>query len=241
MSLFNEDFTKREIFENIPTVNEILNDLDNGSLKTGRHEFLIDVFRCTAIAISNGCCFDNNREKEYLKIINKYDKDNRNLIVNIFSKIYLLLSNQIYLGFNDYLGELYMKSETNNSKAGQFFTPYALSKTCAEMTLYKKNIDHYINNDKIITLNESACGSGGMILAVADILYNKYHFNFSRNLFVVCSDIDERCVIMTYLQLSLAGVPAIILHQDTLSLKTWDIWKTPAYIMQYTRFKDLKS
>ena len=42
---------------------------------------------------------------------------------------------------------------------------------------------------------------------------------------------------MAYLQLSLAGIPAAIYHRDGLSLETWDVWKTPPYLMQYTRFK----
>ena len=162
------------------------------------------------------------------------------LIVQIFTKIYILLTNQTneHIGFNDYLGELFMKSDTSNSKAGQFFTPYGVSKVCAEMTIDKNMINEYIEQDKIITLNEPTCGAGGMILAVADILYYQYHFNIARNLFVLCSDIDERCVVMTYLQLSLAGIPAIVLHQNALSLETWGSWETPAYIMQYSRFKD---
>ena len=42
---------------------------------------------------------------------------------------------------------------------------------------------------------------------------------------------------MAYLQLSLAGIPATIYHRDGLSLKTWDKWETPPYLMQYTRFR----
>lgn len=78
-----------------------------------------------------------------------------------------------------------------------------------------------------------------LVLAAVDVLYNKYRFNYSRNLLVECSDIDERCVYMTYLQLACAGVPAIIYQRDTLSMKTWQRWETPAYIMQWTRFKDV--
>lgn len=237
-----EEFNQDTVFMNIPSVDEIIKELDKGTYRVGRQEFLTDAFKCSAIAISNKFDFANaeKREQEYLQIINKYDKDMQDLIAQIFAKIYMLLTNQIneHIGFNDYLGEIYMKSDTSNRKAGQFFTPYNVSKLCAEMTIDKNMINEYIEKDKIITLNEPACGAGGMILATADILYNQYHFNIARNLFVLCSDIDERCVVMTYLQLSLAGIPAIVLHQDILSTETWDCWKTPAYIMQYSRFKD---
>jgi len=41
---------------------------------------------------------------------------------------------------------------------------------------------------------------------------------------------------MTYLQLALAGIPAVVYHRNGLTLETWDKWETPAYIMQYPRF-----
>lgn len=78
--------------------------------------------------------------------------------------------------------------------------------------------------------------SSGMLIAGLDVLYNDYNVNYTRNCFIDCSDIDARCVHMTYLQLSLAEVPAIIKHQDALSRKLWDVWKILAYILQYYRF-----
>ena len=229
--------------ENVPTVNELANMIEKGLYRVGAHEFLADLFECAAIAISNK--FDKpqaaKREAKYLQIINKYDKDTQQLLVEVFTKLYCLLSQQIHpaVGFGDYLGELYMRSQTSNSKAGQFFTPYNLSKMCVEVAVDETLVKEYMEQDKIITLSEPACGSGGMILAAADVLYNKYHFNISRNLYVECSDIDRRCVHMCYLQLSLAGIPAVIYQQNTLTLETWDRWETPAYIMQWLRFRSL--
>lgn len=227
----------------IPTVNEILKLLEKGLYKVNAHEFLSDVFECGAIAISNR--FDmihfDEREKRYLQIIKKYDQSMQTLIAEIFAKIYLLLSQQIHpaVGFNDYLGELYMRSETSNSKTGQFFTPYCVSKACAKIAINESVVQDAIKEDKILTLSEPACGAGGMIIAAADVLYFEHHFNIARNLFVECSDIDSRCVHMTYLQLGLAGIPAVIFKRDTLSMQTWERWETPAYIMQYTRFKHI--
>lgn len=226
-----------------PTVNDILKTIEKGVYKIGTHELLSDVFECGAIAVSNQ--FDTaratEREEKYMRIMGKHDKESRQLIAEVFGMIYALLTQQIYtnVGFGDYLGELYMRSNTSNSKSGQFFTPYSVSKLCAEIAVDGDRVNECIENDRILTLNEPACGSGGMILAAADILYNRCRLNISRNLLVVCSDIDTRCVHMSYLQLGLAGIPAIIYHQDTLSMKTWDVWETPAYIMQYLRFRNV--
>lgn len=226
-------------YEKVPTINDIIKLLDTDSYKVGRHELLSDIFQCGAIAIANK--FDmrqaKKREEIYLNIIKKYDKDTQQLIAEIFTEIYILLSSQIDMGFDDYLGKLYMLSETSNSKAGQFFTPYSVSKACAELSINKNIVNEHIEKDKILTINEPSCGAGGMIIAAIDILYNRYRLNYSRNLFVECSDIDQRCVHMTYLQLSLIGVPAIVYQRDTLTMKTWQKWETPAYIMQYLRFQ----
>lgn len=225
-------------YANTPTINDIIKLINKATYKVGVHEFLSDIFECSAIAISNQ--FDkrnyDRREEQYKAIMKKHDTDTRTLICEIFAQIYVLLSSQIAVGFNDYLGELYMRSETSSNKAGQFFTPYNLSKLCAKCSVDEKQIKECIEQDRILTAHEPTVGAGGMVMALADVLYNDYRFNISRNLFVECGDIDTRCVHMTYLQLGLAGIPAVIYHRNGLTLETWDRWETPAYIMQYPRF-----
>lgn len=231
----NNVFNKKDM----PTVDSIIKKLQKDSYSVSTYELLSDVLECGAIAISNKFCYREDREEKYKATISKYDERTRFLIQEVFSDIYLLLTSQIYGGFNDYLGELFMKSDTSNKKTGQFFTPYCVSRCCAAVSISGNDIQKYIDEDKIITLNEPTCGAGGMIIAAVDVLYNQYHFNYSRNLLVECSDIDRRCVYMTYLQLACSGIPAIIYHRDTISMETWDMWETPAYLMQYSRFKDV--
>lgn len=234
----DEEYTLRRNIK-VPGVNDILKTMERGAYKVGRHELLADVFECGAIAVSNKFDFTSaaKREERYLQIMKNHDKDTRMLIAEIFSQIYLLLSNQINAGFGDFLGELYMKSETSNSKAGQFFTPYNVSQACASTLISEPIVMQKMADDEILTINEPSCGSGGMIIAAAEALYNHYHFNISRNLFVECSDIDSRCVHMCYLQLGLAGIPAIIYKRNTLTMETWEEWITPAYLMHWRRFE----
>ena len=225
----------------MPTVNSMLKKLDKAVYKVGAHEFLSDLFECGAIAISNK--FDKRqaakREERYLQIINKYDKSTQLLITELFSDIYVLLTSQLdgTVMFNDYLGELYMKSETSNKHSGQFFTPYNVSRLCAAVSVDREKAMQCMENNEVLTLSEPSCGSSGMIIAAADILYNQCDFNISHNLFVECSDIDSRCVHMSYLQLAFTGIPAVIYRRNTLSMETWERWETPALIMQWMRFK----
>ena len=220
-------------------ITKILKLLEKNLYKIDAHTFLSDVFECGAIAISNRFDFRNyeKREKRYKEIINKYDKQTQNLIVEVFTQIYQLLINQNENHiFNDYLGEIYMNSYTQNKKAGQFFTPYHLSKATASLSINENTIKDIISKNEVLTLLEPSCGSGGMIVAAIELLSNKYDFNYASNLFVNATDIDKRCVHMTYLQLSLLGVPAVVKHGDALTLDIWDTWFTPSYLMQYPKF-----
>ena len=231
-----------EVSEELPpTIEDIMKVIEKGAYQYGRLELLSDAFHCGSIIVSNR--FDAGRAPErqttYENIMGKYDPNGKVLLQDLISRIISLLSKQIFsnVGFDDYLGRLFMLSNTNSKWAGQFFTPYSVSKLCSTITIGAADVDGCIKADDVLTLNEPTCGSGGMILAAADVLYNQYRFNISRNLLAVCADIDARCVHMAYLQLSLAGIPAIIYHQDTLSMKCWDTWITPACIMQWPRFE----
>lgn len=218
-----------------PTLKEIIK-IVNSFASVGTYELLADFFHMSAIAISNKISFDERREETYNSIFKKYDKKSQIKIVELFSNIFVLLSNQYETGFDDFLGKLYMSSGTSSKGHGQFFTPYHLSKLMAELSFAKLNVDYYKKNSRVLRIVEPSCGSGGSIIAAVDILYNKYDINYARNVFVECSDIDPRCVHMCYLQLALAGVPGIVYHQNTLTSEIYDKWETPAYIFDRLRF-----
>ena len=225
----------------IPTVDEINKLINDNSHRVNKSQIISDTFECGAIAVSNLVDLPQAkaREERYLQIIRNYQKPEQELIATVFSRIYALLSSVVYANgrFDDYLGQLFMRNNQGSSNAGQYFTPYNISKFCSKMTLTENSVRALIEQDKIITLNDPCCGSGGMMLAAMDILQNDFGVNYARNCFVDCGDIDARCVHMTYLQLSLAGVPAVIKHQDALSRKLWGVWYTPAYPFQYPRFQ----
>lgn len=225
----------------VPTVDEIDKLINANSYRVGKSQLISDVFECGAIAISNMVDLRQaeKREERYLQIIQKYQKSEQQLIADVFSRIYALLSSVVYDNgrFDDYLGDLFMRNNQGNNKAGQFFTPFNVSKLAAKMILTEQNVRPLIEQDKIITLNDPCSGSGGMLLASLDTLQNDYGVNYARNCFIDCGDIDARCVHMSYLQLSLSGVPAIVKHQDALSRKLWSVWYTPAYLFQYLRFR----
>ncbi len=222
----------------IPTVDEIIKDIDKLGYSVDTQTFMSNMFECGAAAIANKVDFTkyDKREERYKEIMKAYKPNEQKAMSELFAKIFALLSSVVYDNgiFADYLGEIFMKTKQGNSKKGQFFTPYNVSKMCAKMIITDPTEKQ--TKDEIITINDPCCGSGGMLIASLDVLKNDYNVNYTRNCFIDCGDIDARCVHMAYLQLSLAGVPAIIKHQDALSRKLWDVWKTPAFIFQYHRF-----
>ncbi len=219
-------------------IDNLLKMLDKFSSRHHRHEILADCFEIWALCISNRVDKPQfeAREQRYFDIIKKYSKEDLDIIVQMFAEVWVLLTSMSAEGFDDYLGQLYMLSDTGNKKAGQFFTPYCVSKMSAQVAL--ANSEKL--KDDIITIYEPACGSGGMILATADTLLNDHKINYTAHSFVMAGDIDSRCVHMCYVQLSLAGIPAIVEQRDALTMELiGGVWKTPAYIFQYSRFHNV--
>ena len=223
----------------VPTVKDIIKKIETAIYRIGKYQLITDVLECGAIAISNTVDFSSyaEREEQYKKVMEKYQPEEQKILSEVFTMIYQLLSSVVYDDgcFDDYLGELFMRCEQGNSGTGQFFTPYHVSKLMAKMILGSEVVEK-AEKDEVITVNDPCCGGGGMLMAALDVLKNDYHINYTRNCFIDCGDIDRRCVYMTYLQLSLAGVPAIVKHQDAISRELWSVWRTPAYIFQYSRF-----
>lgn len=225
----------------IPSLDGIFKKIEQLSGRVDEGKLISDIFACGAIAIANKTDFAQaeKREEKYLKIIRSYTPAEREGIASVFCDIYALLSSVVYSNgrFDDYLGELFMRCNVGNKKAGQFFTPYPVSRMMAQVILDADTVKLKTEVNEILTINDPCCGGGGMILAAMDVLQNYYGVNYARNCFVDCGDIDERCVNMTYLQLSLAGVPAVVRHQNALTRELWGVWYTPAYLFQYLRFR----
>lgn len=202
-----------------------------------------DFFELSAISIRNN--FDHgpehaNLEKRYTEIAQGYKKE----YLEGFVKALGLLGAKIRSAvegnapFADWAGELYMDSGTSNGKAGQFFTPYSVSQCMARINFPKDEVRAKLGDDpnRVLTIYEPTCGAGGLIVASIDALA-EVGVNYSWNAFVDCGDIDPRCVHMTYVTLSLLGVPAVVRLGDALMMEYRQNWFTPAYLMAWPHFK----
>ena len=131
----------------------------------------------------------------------------------------------------DILGGIYHELNLNNEWNGQYFTPDDVCRLMAQITLPS---DELSANDGPITINESACGSGTMIIGAIWAMQRK-KFDYRHNTFFVAQDIDIRCVWMAYIQLSLYGIPAMVIHGNTLTMEEWDRWYTPCALVPFSK------
>lgn len=189
-----------------------------------------DFLELVAISISNACDKDQapEREQRYLDIIKTYSPEQIWKITDIMSLLVLELSKEP----QDVLGKIFMELELGNKWTGQVFTPLNLVDLLATIAFDDKEI----KEKGYMIVADPAVGGGVTIIGLVRAMIEQ-GYNPQKQLLVICGDLDIKAVHMTYIQLSLLGIPAIVKNQDALTLETKSIWYTPTYIWDLWRFK----
>lgn len=194
----------------------------------GCWEVFSSLIQMFAISISNWFDFTHydEREKLYLEEAGKYNSDELQVLVNITAQ----LTSAIALLANspcDILGSIFHDMNLHNKWRGQFFTPQHICDMMAEISIGKEGFP--AGND-YFSVSEPTCGSGAMILGFAKAM-KKRGLSVEDSMVVTATDIDLRCVYMTYIQFSLYGIPAVVTHGNSMTMEEWSHWYTPAYLM----------
>lgn len=176
--------------------------------------------------------FRTKGQERYKSIITRYDSKEIMLFTSILGELTIALEEKP----KDYLGELFSKFGVGDANKGQFFTPYHLCLAAVKLVI-DENIEEEIKQKGFITLDEPSCGAGAMIIAFSEAMKEK-KLDPQRQLKVTAKDLDIRAVHMAYVQLSLLGIPAQICHANTLSLKVFDTWKTPIFVLDGWGYKN---
>jgi type I restriction-modification system DNA methylase subunit len=150
---------------------------------------------------------NKNVENEYLQISKSYNKEQLIKLSHLLGIITNALQNED----KDILGLIFTELNIGNKKTGQYFTPQPISNLIAEISFSNKE-----NKDKIITALDPYCGSGVMLLSIAYAL-KKQRNDYQKYVVLVGQDIDSICCYMTFIQLSLIGVPAIVKCGNSLT------------------------
>ncbi|PCI98732.1 MAG: hypothetical protein COB14_07490 [Alphaproteobacteria bacterium] len=161
-------------------------------------------------------------EDRYMSIIGTYkNKADRMNIASLFGITYLALE----IGGCDFLGEISAELECLDKRNGQFFTPYHLSKMMAQINL--TDAKTIINEQGFLSISDPAAGAGCMILASADCLEEQGH-DLLTTMSAQATELSRMTYHMLFIQLALRGIPAAVIHGNSLSLEVFESAYTPA-------------
>lgn len=221
-----------------PEIKNIMKKIEQLSSRHGYWETFSDWISCMALAISNvvdGIHYEI-REKEYLQIIKKYSSSEQEQFAQMFAMLQQVIEKrQIEGSYEEILGFIHHDMKLNNENVGQFFTPWSICQMMGRVTV-DQSAKETVKEKGFVSLAEPSCGAGATILGCIEALA-KIGVHPGQAL-VKGTDIDLRCVQMTYVQLSLYAVPAVIKHGNTLSMNEWSNWYTPAYMLGAWYWKD---
>ena len=171
-------------------------------------------------------------EDRYMTVVRSYrDKDD----VRAYPEL-LAMAACAAPEHGDFLGPIAAELGVLNPRAGQFFTPWEVSRLMAEMLL--ADAGAIIAERGFITLSEPAAGAGGMVLAAAETLRRQGH-DPARTMLAHAVEISPLCFQMCFLQLAFVGLPALAERMDTLSLERFEAVWTPATAAFYAEHGQL--
>lgn len=204
-----------------------------------------DWLKVSSISISNAVDWNQQaeREEQYLETINKYTPEEQKILTKTFAELVMALQKEAETGGPcDLLGKVFHSLELHNKYHGQFFTPFHICEFMGEVALGDGGEAGSTAKDALtkkgyLSVCEPCVGSGGMVLGFAKAMHNN-KMNYCNQMVAYCCDIDIKCVHMAYLQLSLYGIPAVIIHGNSLTNEEWSRWYTPVYMINGWPFKE---
>lgn len=221
---------------------ELFNEI---SFTHGKHETWSAFITASACAFRNIMPVPDREiyESEYLSIISKFDKPEQLAELLAITELALLEdSNQ------DFLGVLFTKLGLNDSKKGQIFTPYHISKLMAKMTI-REQID---NSKEWFSICDPCLGAGSMLIAAANT-YKEMGKDYQTDILFAGQDIDRILALSAYVQLSILGCAGYVVVGDSLmqpfggdvlqpiASDDTEIWYTPMYFHDIWQLRCLRS
>lgn len=197
---------------------ELLKILDQNSYGRNPRE----VFESFLLLASCACAY-GTREDDYSREIARWDAPQQRRFADAFA---LLVEAFDESPFIDVLGPIYMDIGARSSQkwGGEFYTSPDICRMMAQVSI---DASIEIPFDRPLTFLEPACGSGAMVLACAERLVDLGHL--PQNMLATCIDISPIAVDMCFINLTLNGIPATVVHGNTLTLQTWGAWRTICY------------
>ena len=114
-----------------------------------------------------------------------------------------------------------------SGKDGIDFTPPDLTRLMARIAVGAQFV---LPPEGYFTVTDPTCGSGITLLAAAEQIADA-GYNPCQHLVMQAADLNRTCAHMAYVNLSLYGIPAVVIHGNTLTMEEYSRWYTPAYVL----------
>lgn len=138
---------------------EFINAYDAICMRHDRLNIFSDFVKICSISIYNAFAQNQEMEKEYLRTINSYNKEEQSLFIKMFSELIMIFEESKEVV--DLLGPIYMDTKSKDSKLGQVFTPEHVAELLARIAMGdEKSFKNQIEKNGFVTVLDPACGSG---------------------------------------------------------------------------------
>lgn len=187
-----------------------------GSIST----IFADFVRLTACCLAPRLTVDDRnistREAEYMEVIARYDQREALLISEAFA---IFIEEAEKRPHHDILGTAWLDSTSKSSKQvrGEFYTPPEL---CEMIGMMVSDAPERIAAGRPFTIEEPACGAGGMILAFAK-QFAPDHWHLPR---FTAIDINPVACDMTFINTTIWSIPCEIYQGNALGMKFSNRW-----------------
>ncbi len=207
-----------------PKYRKFIDLLDFSNGKYDIKEVFNDFVIIYAIAIKNKFYYEQEDEDIYFSTIKKYEKDE----LDIFPELIVELQ-EIYMKereIRDVLGEIYFQIGSIKKGNKQFFSPKSIgiiNSILVQVYMVKEEKDFN-------TIYDPTCGSGTLLLYSAKTLIDN-NIDYTKKAFYWGQDNDFVCFCMAYIQMSVYGMPALVILGDTISLQEKKVYYTPEFFI----------
>lgn len=174
--------------------------------------------RMAACALAAG-----TREPEYLEEAKGWEKPELEGFSHALGALTMEMESR---PFEDLIGGYYMEvaiSQKGQQWHGEFHTPKPVCDLMRQITL--DGLES-LSKDEPITVCEPACGSGAMILSLAQACPPETR----GRLRVTAIDINRTACDMAFINTTLWSVPTRIIHGNSLSNEYWAAWSNIHYL-----------
>lgn len=174
----------------------------------------------------------DEREDAYMQIVGTYrNKD----VVRGYPKLMAIAMLGVDVG-EDFLGSVAAELNVLDHRNGQYFTPMSVCMMMAQISMGAGEATQIVKDSGYIRIGEPCAGSGAMVIATKRVI-EREGLDPLQHMLVHAVELNRLSYWMCYLQLTWAGIPALVEHGDSLRMETFEREFTLP-TLEFTKYHD---